>query len=130
MSFVDFLIEYYVWILTVLVVLIVGIIGFLVDSKNKDKNKVNKVSKKKKSKEVNDVSVVGDNAVNANDASLGINQGMGSLSTENLTPTSNGGIASIINENTSDKVEDVTSVMPSMEPEMDATPVMEPQMNQ
>lgn len=37
MSFVEFLIEYYFYILAVLIVLIVGVIGFLVDSKNKKK---------------------------------------------------------------------------------------------
>lgn len=39
MSFVEFLLEYYIYILAVLVVLIVGVIGFLVDSKNKGKKK-------------------------------------------------------------------------------------------
>lgn len=40
MSFIEFLLEYYIYILAVLVIIIVGVIGFLVDSKNKDKNKV------------------------------------------------------------------------------------------
>ena len=39
MSFVEFLIEYYFYILAVLIVLIVGVIGFLVDSNNKKKKK-------------------------------------------------------------------------------------------
>lgn len=39
MSFVEFLIEYYFYILAVLIVLIVGVIGFLVDSKKKNNNK-------------------------------------------------------------------------------------------
>ena len=39
MSFVEFLMEYYYYILAVLIVLIVGVIGFLVDSKNKNKKK-------------------------------------------------------------------------------------------
>lgn len=37
MSFVEFLLEYYIYILSVLIILIVGVIGFLVDSKNKEK---------------------------------------------------------------------------------------------
>lgn len=39
MSFIEFLMQYYFYILAVLIVLIVGVIGFLVDSKNKNKNK-------------------------------------------------------------------------------------------
>lgn len=39
MSFIEFLLEYYIYILAVLVILIVGVIGFLVDSKNKEKSK-------------------------------------------------------------------------------------------
>lgn len=39
MSFVEFLLEYYFYILAVLIVLIVGVIGFLVDSKNKNNKK-------------------------------------------------------------------------------------------
>lgn len=37
MSFVEFLIEYYIYILAVIIVLVIGVIGFLVDSRNKDK---------------------------------------------------------------------------------------------
>ena len=36
---VDFLLEYYVWVLVVLVILLITIIGFLVDSKQKRKKK-------------------------------------------------------------------------------------------
>lgn len=43
MSFVEFLMEYYFYILAILIVLIVGVIGFLVDSKNKKKNDVGDV---------------------------------------------------------------------------------------
>lgn len=39
MSFIEFLMKYYFYILVVLIILIVGVIGFLVDSKNKDKAK-------------------------------------------------------------------------------------------
>ena len=39
MSFVEFLMQYYFYIVAVLIVLIVGVIGFLVDSKNKNKKK-------------------------------------------------------------------------------------------
>ena len=37
MSFVEFLIEYYIYILAVIIVLVIGVIGFLVDSRNKEK---------------------------------------------------------------------------------------------
>ena len=37
MSFVDFLLKYYVWILGVLVVLIITVIGFLADARSKKK---------------------------------------------------------------------------------------------
>lgn len=40
MSFVEFLLEYYIYILAVLIILIVGVIGFLVDSKNKEKKQM------------------------------------------------------------------------------------------
>lgn len=39
MSFVEFLIEYYIYIVMVLILLIVTVIGFIVDSKNKEKKK-------------------------------------------------------------------------------------------
>lgn len=39
MSFIEFLVKYYVYIFAVLVVLIIGVIGFLVDSRNKEKKK-------------------------------------------------------------------------------------------
>ena len=37
MSFIEFLMEYYIYILVVLIILIIGVIGFLVDSWNKGK---------------------------------------------------------------------------------------------
>lgn len=46
MSFVEFLLKYYIYILAVLVVLIVAVIGFLVDSKNKEKKKKGDTLKK------------------------------------------------------------------------------------
>lgn len=49
MSFVEFLMKYYFYILVVLIILIVGVIGFLVDSKSKDDNQ-DKKSKRKKDK--------------------------------------------------------------------------------
>ena len=44
MSFVNFLLEYYIYILVVLIILVIGVIGFLADarSKNKSKKNVNK----------------------------------------------------------------------------------------
>lgn len=46
MSFVEFLLEYYIYILIVLILLIVTVIGFIVDSKNKEKLKNDKVIEK------------------------------------------------------------------------------------
>ena len=46
MTFIEFLLQYYVYILVVLVILIVGVIGFLVDSKNKNSDKKESKSKK------------------------------------------------------------------------------------
>ena len=37
MSFINFLLEYYIYILVVLVLLIICVIGFLVDAKNSKK---------------------------------------------------------------------------------------------
>ena len=44
MSFVEFLLEYYVYIVIVLILLIVTVIGFIVDSKNKESRNTNKSS--------------------------------------------------------------------------------------
>lgn len=44
MSFVEFLLEYYVYIVIVLILLIVTVIGFIVDSKNKESKNTNKSS--------------------------------------------------------------------------------------
>ena len=73
MSFVEFLIEYYVYILIVLVLMIITIIGFLADKRDK--------KKKKNKKDAN----VGDNvSVNANNTNVGgdMSQSMG-----NIAPT-------------------------------------------
>lgn len=51
MTFIEFLLEYYVYILVVLIILIVGIIGFLVDSKNNNEEKHSKKNKKDTSEE-------------------------------------------------------------------------------
>ena len=49
MSFIDFLLKYYIWILGVLILLILIVIGILVDSKSKDQSpsKTKKKDKKK-----------------------------------------------------------------------------------
>ena len=39
MSYKDFLLENYIWIIAVIIIIVVGVIGFLVDSKNKKKAK-------------------------------------------------------------------------------------------
>ena len=59
MSFVEFLLEYYLYIMAVLVVLIVGVIGFLVDSKNKER----------KAKNVSSSENINDNATQTIDVS-------------------------------------------------------------
>lgn len=56
MSFVEFLLEYYVYIVIILILLIVTVIGFIVDSKNKESKNSNKSNS-------NDLEV---NQVNAN----------------------------------------------------------------
>ena len=73
MSFVEFLLEYYVYILIVLVLMIITIIGFLADKRDK--------KKKKSKKDAN----VGDNvSVNANNTNVGGNV---SQPMENIAPT-------------------------------------------
>ena len=54
MSFVEFLLEYYVYIVIILILLIVTVIGFIVDSKNKESRNTNKSSS-------NDLEVTGMN---------------------------------------------------------------------
>ena len=46
MSYIDFLLEYYVWIIVVIIILVIGVIGYLVDS-NQKKNSGKKKTKPK-----------------------------------------------------------------------------------
>ena len=46
MSFIDFLLKYYIWILGVLIVLILIVIGVLVESKSKEKGEKKEKNKK------------------------------------------------------------------------------------
>ena len=46
MSFIDFLLKYYIWILGVLIVLILIVIGVLVESKSKEKGEKKERNKK------------------------------------------------------------------------------------
>ena len=73
MSFVEFLIEYYVYILIVLVLMIITIIGFLADKRDK---------KKKKGKK--DANVSDNVGVNANNTNVG---GDGAQPMGNIAPT-------------------------------------------
>ena len=61
---VDFLLEYYVWVLIVLVILLITVVGFLADTK-----------KKKKLREKKERETAGDNSMPANDLNM-MNQGM------------------------------------------------------
>ena len=45
MSFVEFLIEYYIYIIAVIIILVIGVIGFLVDSRSKEKKSNNEVKR-------------------------------------------------------------------------------------
>lgn len=72
-KFVNFLLDYYLWILGVLVILIITIIGFLVDSKQKRKKRESEVTVKELPKEeVNSVineqneAVLKDNTLDSN----------------------------------------------------------------
>ena len=61
---VDFLLEYYVWVLIVLVILLITVVGFLADTK-----------KKKKLREKKERETASDNSMPANDLNM-MNQGM------------------------------------------------------
>lgn len=67
MSFLEFLIEYYIYIVLVLILLIVTVIGFIVDSKNKDKVKKENVTLNDLS---DDLSLTKDLSSNEVDASV------------------------------------------------------------
>ena len=69
MSFIDFLVKYYVWIIVVLVILIITIIGFLADKKMKNKKNNNKENDEKMmNNEINEpTSLQPQNIINGND---------------------------------------------------------------
>ena len=51
MSYIEFLLEYYIWIIAVIILLVVGIIGYLVDSNQKSSNKKDKLVEQENNKE-------------------------------------------------------------------------------
>lgn len=57
-NFVNFLLDYYIWILGVLLIIIITVIGFLVDSKQKRKKKEQLINKETKSENLEEVKTV------------------------------------------------------------------------
>ena len=53
MSYIDFLLEYYVWIIVVIIIIVVGVIGYLIDSNQKKSNKQKKEEIKENNEEQN-----------------------------------------------------------------------------
>ena len=149
MSFIDFLLKYYIYIIFVLVIIVVAVIGFLGESKSK--KKVNAtgdedvsqqavVSDNSNSNLNNNVGV--DNLVN-NMSSVGVDNGINGTMNSSMNVGMennqvNGGVSpSMVANDSSNSILDMqpqmtgsvspvvgTNVMPSVEPQM-ASPVLE-----
>ena len=140
MSFIDFLLKYYIFILAVLILLILIVIGVLVDSKSKGKEK----PKSKKKEKVAPETITSDaasstnlqNETNLQSASLAPQEGQGanSISPIEINPLG-GGVQTLasgaipevsVNQTTSEGINTLaTNAIASMQP-INETPVTEP----
>lgn len=100
MSFIDFLMEYYFWIMAILLILVVGVIGFLVDSKHGKKK-----GEKVENNEVPQTPV--DNGEQQMQMNVNPNMTLGSL---------NSGSPINSQENANNVVNNVEGVVPPVQP--------------
>ena len=140
MSFIDFLLKYYIFILAVLILLILIVIGVLVDSKSKGKEKTKSKKKEKVAPETITLDAASStnlqNETNLRSASLAPQEGQGanSISPIEINPLG-GGVQTLasgaipkvsVNQTTSEGINTLaTNAIASMQP-INETPVTEP----
>ena len=137
MSFISFLMEYYVWIILALIILIIGVVGFLVDSSRK-KAKVNM-----NMQQSNDVQ---SNSQNGNVSNGQVAGDLGGVAALGNGGTNNSGVMEQFemvpsNGLPASSVETGVQAAPAVEPQVEqpvavptveaqVTPVVEPQVEQ